>query len=43
MNNKWYKGVYRRNLVDMHINDWSEEFLSQFNAEEYYNNLVGNK
>ena len=37
---KWYKGIYRRNLVDMHINDWDEEFLSQFNADDYYNNLV---
>ena len=37
---KWYKGVYRRNLVDMHIADWSDEFLSKFNAEEYYQNLV---
>ena len=37
---KWYKGVYRRNLVDMHIADWDEEFLSQFNEEDYYNNLV---
>ena len=40
---KWYKGVYRRNLVDMHINDWSEEFLSKFNADEYYKNLVNAK
>lgn len=37
---KWYKGIYRRNLVDMHIADWSDEFLSKFNAEEYYQNLV---
>ena len=37
---QWYKGIYRRNLVDMHIADWDEEFLSQFNADEYYNNLV---
>lgn len=37
---KWYKGVYRRNLVDMHIADWSDEFLSKFDAEEYYQNLV---
>ena len=37
---KWYKGVYRRNLVDMHIADWDDEFLSQFNADDYYANLV---
>ena len=36
---KWYKGIYRRNLVDMHIADWSEDFLSQFNPDEYYKNL----
>ena len=36
---KWYKGIYRRNLVDMHIADWSEEFLSKFDADDYYNNL----
>ena len=37
---KWYKGVYRRNLVDMHIADWDDGFLSQFDAEEYYRNLL---
>ena len=37
---QWYKGVYRRNLVDMHIADWDEAFLSKFNADDYYNNLV---
>ena len=36
---KWYKGVYRRHLMDMHIHDEDEAFLSQFNAEEYYENL----
>lgn len=36
---KWYKGQYRRNLVDMHVEDRREEFLSKFNAETYYNNL----
>lgn len=40
MDEKWYKGIYRRNLVDMHIADWSEEFLSKFNVDEYYQNLV---
>ena len=37
---KWYKKVYRRNLVDMHIADWSEEFLSKFSVDDYFNNLV---
>lgn len=35
----WYKNCYRRNLVDMHIEDWSDEFLSEFNPEEYVENL----
>ena len=37
---KWYKGVYRRNLVDMHIADWSDEFLKKFDVDDYYKNLV---
>lgn len=37
---KWYEGVYRRQLTDMHINDTDERFLSKFNADEYYDNLV---
>ena len=37
---KWYKGIYRRNLVDMHIADWDESFFSKFDAEEYYQNLI---
>ena len=36
---KWYKGIYRRNLVDMHIADWSEAFLSAFDADAYHKNL----
>ena len=37
---KWYEGIYRRQLTDMHINDTDERFLSKFNADEYYENLV---
>ena len=33
--NKWYKNSYRRNLVDMHIEDWDEFFLSKFDPEQY--------
>lgn len=36
---KWYKGVYRRNLVDMHINDTKKVYLSRFNAEKYFEYL----
>lgn len=37
---KWYKGIFRRSLTDMHIPDFDDAFLSKFNAEEYYRNLV---
>lgn len=32
---KWYEKSYRRNLVDMHIDDWHEEFLSRLDPETY--------
>ncbi len=32
---KWYQRSYRRNLVDMHITDWDERFLSQFDPQQY--------
>ena len=31
----WYKNNYRRNLMDMHIDDWNEEFLSKVDCEAY--------
>lgn len=34
------KNRYRRNLVDMHIEDWSPEFLSKFSIDKYYDNIV---
>ena len=36
---QWYQTKFRRNLVDMHIEDWNEEFLSQFDPETYVENL----
>jgi len=39
----WYEKSYRRNLVDMHIEDWNPEFLSEFSPDEYYGNLVRGK
>jgi len=33
--NMWIKGNYRRNLMDMHIDDWNPEFLSKINVKEY--------
>ena len=35
MAEKWYKRSYRRNLVDMHIEDWNDEFLSKLDVENY--------
>ena len=32
---KWYKKSFYRNLVDMHIPDTEEEYLSAFDSEEY--------
>jgi hypothetical protein len=31
----WYKNNYRRHLIDMHIDDWDDTFLSQFDVETY--------
>lgn len=36
----WYSNLYRRHLIDMHIEDWDEGFLSHLSPEEYVNNLV---
>jgi hypothetical protein len=35
----WYKTSYRRNLIDMHIPDWNEEFLSKFDPKNYVDML----
>ena len=32
---KWFERDFRRNLVDMHIEDWDEGFLSQLEPEKY--------
>lgn len=32
---KWYHCSYRRNLVDMHIPDWDERFLADFDSQSY--------
>ncbi len=36
---QWYQTKFRRNLVDMHIEDWNDEFLSQFDPQTYVENL----
>ena len=35
----WIEGNYRRNLMDMHIDDWNEEFLTKINVDEYVDAL----
>ncbi len=39
----WYENNYRRHLIDMHIDDWNDEFLSQFDPDAYVNNLINAK
>lgn len=43
MAKKWYQSAYRRNVVDMHITDWNEKFLSEFDPKEYVKMLVLSK
>ena len=35
----WYSDKFRRQLTDMHIDDWNDEFLSRFSPLEYAENL----
>ena len=35
----WFKKAYRRAVVDMHIPDWDEKFLSQVDVGQYVANL----
>jgi len=37
---KWFEESYRRNLVDMHIPDWDERFLSEFDPQRYVEMLT---
>ena len=32
---KWFQRSYRRNLVDMHIDDWDDSFLSKLDPKNY--------
>ena len=40
MAERWYETAYRRNVIDMHIADWDERFLSEFDAQKYVDMLV---
>ena len=35
----FYSNLYRRHLLDMHIDDWHEDFLRDFSPETYVENL----
>ena len=35
MNEPWYRNIYRRAVIDMHITDDDPRFLSQFDAQTY--------
>lgn len=35
----WFDKNYRRHLLDMHIDDWDERFLSEFSPKTYVENL----
>lgn len=39
-NSKWYKTCFRRNCIDMHITDWNEKFMSEFDPRKYVEMLV---
>ena len=32
--NKWYEKALRRNVVNIMIPDWNEEFVTQYDAEQ---------
>jgi Hypothetical glycosyl hydrolase 6/Beta-galactosidase trimerisation domain len=38
--NPWFKAAYRRAVIDMHIPDWDDAFLSRLDVESYAAMLV---
>ena len=36
----WYRSAYRRAVIDMHIPDWDDQFLSKVNIDQYVTMLV---
>src|SRR3954468_23242055 len=36
----WYTTAYRRAVIDMHIPDWDDRFLSRVNVYQYVNMLM---
>ena len=43
MPDKWYERAIRRNVVDMHIPDWNEEFMSRMDPVRYADLLAESK
>ncbi|HEV3122852.1 MAG TPA: alpha-amylase family protein [Isosphaeraceae bacterium] len=37
---KWYESAYRRAVIDMHIPDWDDRFLAEFDSDRYVQMLV---
>lgn len=37
---KWYETAWRRAVIDMHIPDWDDKFLTEFDADQYVEMLV---
>ena len=35
----WYKQSFRRSLLDMHIEDWDDTYLSKFDENEIFRNF----
>ena len=40
---RWYTNAYRRAVIDMHISDWDERFLSEFDPNAYADALVASR
>jgi hypothetical protein len=38
--NKWYAHAYRRAVIDMHIPDWDDKFLSEVDVNQYVAMLI---
>lgn len=43
MFNKWYEESYHRNVIDMHITDHDDSFLSEFDSKKYVEMLTLSK
>lgn len=40
MSSNWYENTYRRIFLDVHILDWHEDFMSQFDPDEFADCVV---